>query len=265
MRATPIRRPSVQELYDDLHARILTGQLRPGALLSETRVAEDYGLSRTPIRQVFHRLADAGFLLVVPQVGTYVAPIEVGAVRDAQFVRETLECRAVKRAARSDRPDKAALLASPMDDQERAIARGDHFGFFIADEALHRAIMEIAGHPHVWSVIVSAKVQLDRLRYLSLEAPDWLQMRHREHEALLGCIVAGDAAGAETVMKAHLRTAFAAIDRIASDHAEFFASKEGGPIAVAKRRPGASLIDRKDDPRGADLAVVGPKGHDQPR
>lgn len=265
MRAKPIRRPSIQELYDDLHARILTGKLRPGALLSETRVAEDYGLSRTPIRQVFHRLADAGFLLVVPQVGTYVAPIEVGAVRDAQFVRETLECRAVKRAARSDRPDKAAMLASPMADQQRAIERGDHFGFFVADEALHRAIMEIAGHPHVWSLIVSAKVQLDRLRYLSLESPDWLRMMHHEHEALLGHIVAGDAVGAETVMKAHLRTAFAAIDQIASDHAEFFDSSESGLNGGAKRRPGASPSDRKDDDRGADLALVGPKGHDQPR
>ena len=176
-------------------------------------------------------------------------------MRDAQFVRETLECRAVKRAARSDRPDKAALLASPMAEQQRAIASGDHFGFFVADEALHRAIMEIAGHPHVWSLIVSAKVQLDRLRYLSLESPDWLRMMHREHEALLGHIVAGDASGAETVMKAHLQ--------IASNHAEFFDNSEGGPIAAAKRRPGASPSDRKDDVRGADLALVGSKGHDQ--
>lgn len=262
MRATPMRRPSVKDLYEDLHARILTGQLRPGALLSETRVAEEYGLSRTPIRQVFHRLADAGFLLVVPQVGTYVAPIELGAVRDAQFVRETLECRAVKRAARSDRSDKAALLAGPMAEQAAAIARGDHFGFFLADEALHRAIMEIAGHPHVWSLIVTAKVQLDRLRYLSLEAPDWLGMMHREHEGLLDAILSGDGQGAETIMKAHLRSAFAAIDRIAAEHADFFDTGRRVQAGLGKRRP--THADKRDKDRGTDLALVGSEGHDQP-
>lgn len=216
-------RLNVHQLYDHLHARILTGQLRPGTLLSEARVGEEYGLSRTPIRQAFHRLADAGFLQVVPQVGTYVSPIEVAAVRDAQFVRETLECRAVERAAQSERGDKAELLTATMADQQRAIAKGDHFGFFLADEAFHRAIMEIAGHPHVWSVIVSAKVQLDRLRYLSLESPDWLAMIYAQHEDLLARILSRDAGAAAALMQAHLRTAFEAIDRIATEHAAFFA------------------------------------------
>jgi DNA-binding GntR family transcriptional regulator len=228
-------RLNVQQLYDDLHARILTGQLRPGTLLSEARVGEEYGLSRTPIRQAFHRLADAGFLHVVPQVGTYVAPIEVAAVRDAQFVRETLECRAVERAAQSERDDKADLLGPAMDEQKRAIAKGDHFGFFLADEAFHRAIMEIAGHPHVWSLIVSAKVQLDRLRYLSLESPEWLAMIYAQHEDLLARILAHDSGAAAGLMQAHLRTAFEAIDRIATEHAAFFAD-ESRPASLP--RPG---------------------------
>lgn len=218
---------SVQRLYADLHARILSGRLRPGALVSESRVAEEYGLSRTPVRQVFHRLADAGLLSVVPQVGTYVAPIAVGAVRDAQFVRETLECRAVRRAAEAPAADKERVLRGHLDRQGRAIAERDHLGFFVADEAMHRALMEIAGHPYVWDLIVSAKVQLDRLRYLSLEAPDWLEMIFAQHEALVALVAAGDADGAAALMERHLRTAFAAIERIAAEHADFFT--EPGP------------------------------------
>lgn len=220
---------SVPRLYEDLHARILSGRLRPGALLSETKVAEEYGLSRTPVRQAFHRLADAGLLAVVPQVGTYVAPIALGAVRDAQFVRETLECRAVRHAAEAENRDKAAILRGHLDRQARAIAARDHLGFFVADEAMHRALMGIAGHPYVWDLILTAKVQLDRLRYLSLEAPDWLEMIFAQHEDLVARVVAGDAHGAAALMERHLRTAFAAIERIAAEHGDFFAEADAPP------------------------------------
>src|SRR4029077_13209565 len=81
-------------LYADLHADIITRRLRPGASLSETKVAVHYGISRTPVREVFRRLAEEGFLRVVPQVATYVAPINLAAGADSQFIRETLGGRA---------------------------------------------------------------------------------------------------------------------------------------------------------------------------
>ncbi|AVA25475.1 GntR family transcriptional regulator [Rhizobium sp. NXC24] len=224
MVVSPIRpRMSIKDLYDVLYMRILTGELRPGAAISETRIADEVGLSRTPVRQVFQRLADAGFLVVVPQVGTYVAPIEISAVRDAQFVREMLECSAVAEAATSPVADKEARLHRFLEDQRRLIGKGDHIGFFLSDEAMHRALMEIAGHPHVWGMIASAKVSLDRLRYLSLERIDWLEMIFRQHEDLVHRVVTGDPDGATKVMQAHLRTAFAAIERIAAENADFFA------------------------------------------
>lgn len=216
-------RMSVKDLYDTLYMRILTGELRPGAVISETRIAEEVGLSRTPVRQVFQRLADTGFLLVVPQVGTYVAPIEISAVRDAQFVRELLECQAVMEAATSVYPNKEQRLHRFLEDQSQLIARNDHIGFFLSDEAMHRCLMEIAGHPHVWDMIAAAKVSLDRLRYLSLERADWLEMIFHQHEKLIDCVISGDADGAKDVMTAHLRTAFAAIERIAAENADFFA------------------------------------------
>ncbi|MDT9702667.1 GntR family transcriptional regulator, partial [Streptomyces sp. P17] len=65
---------TVSKVYDDLFARILTGEFRPGEALSEIRMAAHYGLSRTPIRQAFHRLSVEGLLSIVPQVSSFVAP-----------------------------------------------------------------------------------------------------------------------------------------------------------------------------------------------
>src|ERR1700751_3843282 len=112
-------------LHARLYADILTGRLRPGEALSETRIAEQHGISRTPVREVFQNLAKEGLLRVVPQIGTFVAPINLTSVKAAQFIREALECRAVRDAAeRISRPEAAALRRQ-IADQARAIRDGD--------------------------------------------------------------------------------------------------------------------------------------------
>jgi DNA-binding GntR family transcriptional regulator len=217
-------RASGQQVYEDLHGRIVRGELRPGDALSESKVAETWGLSRTPVREVFWRLSEAGFLRVVPQVGTFVAPISVPAVYDSQFVRETLECRAVAVAARHATPADVVSLRMALAKQAEAITHRDFVAFFALDEAMHRALMEMAGHPHVWAMIGGAKAQLDRVRFLSLEESEWPDMIMAQHQEIVAKVAAGDGAGAAAVMAAHLRTALAAIERIVAAHPGFFES-----------------------------------------
>ena len=152
-------------MYEELHGEIVRGVLRPGDALSEARVAERFGLSRTPVREVFWRLGEAGFLRVVPQVGTYVAPISVPAVYDSQYIRETLECRTAADAARVASRQDGVRLRRILVEQTKAIAAGDFATFFTLDEAMHRDLMAIAGRPFVWQVIAGAKAQLDRVRF----------------------------------------------------------------------------------------------------
>jgi len=83
----------------------------------------------------------------------------------------------------------------------------------------------MAGRPFVWQVIADAKAQLDRVRYFSLEDRDWLAMIFAQHAAIIDRVAAADPAGAVRIMTTHLRTAFAAIGKIAAEHADFF---EGG-------------------------------------
>ena len=221
-------------LYQDLHDDIISGRRRPGEDLSETRIAEQYGVSRTPVREVFHRLVEEGFLRVVPQVGTYVAPINLAAVRDSQFIREALECRAIRITAAKAKAPAIRALRQELRVQERAVAIGDRARFFASDERMHQTLLTASGHPQVWDTIAAAKAQLDRVRYLSLEAGDWLAMIFEQHRALIERIAERDAAGAERAMQAHLRTVFAAADRIAAEHADFF---EGARPKSRRRRP----------------------------
>ncbi len=219
-------RPTSHQVYEDLHGQIVRGALRPGQALSETKVADSYGLSRTPVREVFWRLGEDGFLRVVPQVGTFVAPINILAVYDSQFVRETLECRAITDAARKATDVTVGILRTLLEDQDTAMKKQDFQRFFALDEAMHRTLMMIADRPFVWQVITGAKAQLDRVRFLSLEAGEWPGMIMEQHREIVDRVAARDAAGAERVMTAHLRTAFAAIGRIAAAHPDFFEGQD---------------------------------------
>lgn len=220
-------RQGTDQIYRALRADILNAALLPGEAMSEARMAVQFGVSRTPVREAFKRLVEEGFLVVVPQVGTFVAPIDLAAVYDSQFVRETLECRTVSLAAeRIDAAGKAAL-DNLIAQQRMALKAGDRPNFFRLDEAFHTELSRLSGHPLVWSLIESVKAQLDRVRCLSLETPSWSDMIMSQHEEIAACVGKGDAAGAERAMRVHLRTVFDAIEAIARNHVDAF-DKGGG-------------------------------------
>lgn len=237
--ATPfLRASSLPDLYEALRHAILTGQLRPGEAMSETKTAAQFGVSRTPVRDAFRRLSDEGFLRVVPQVGTYVAPIQLEAVADSQFVRETLECRTIRLAAERLKPAQSQALEAHLSEQRRALEANDGDAFFASDEAMHAELIGVAGRPAVWNLILDVKAQLDRVRCLSMQSADWRSMIFDQHCAIIDRVRAQDADGAETAMRAHLRTVFDAIERIAATNKEFFEDARIQPLRVTTwRRP----------------------------
>src|SRR5436190_15819605 len=97
-------------VYDALREAIVTTELEPGRQISENEIADMLGVSRTPVREALARLRDDQLVQIVPQLGTFVSRISVAGVDDAQFLREALECSAVRLAAeRVDAADVAEL------------------------------------------------------------------------------------------------------------------------------------------------------------
>jgi DNA-binding GntR family transcriptional regulator len=216
------REPIARELYAALRLQVMAGTLAPGTPLSEAPLAEQLGVSRTPVREVFRRMADEGLLEIRPQVGTFVAPIRLDAVYDSQFVRETLECRTVRMAAEQITDADESILRGIMTRQRPAADSADAAGFFAADEAFHVELIRIAGRPAIWRVIQDVKTQLDRVRYLSTESRDWRQILVAEHDSIMLRVLDRDPDGAEAVMRQHLRTVFTTIERLSQAKPDFF-------------------------------------------
>src|SRR3982750_163958 len=102
--------PARTQVYATLRDAIIRAELPPGRKLSENELAGWLGVSRTPIREALVRLRDERLVEIVPQLGTFVSRISPQAVQDAQFIREALECSAVRRAAaRATEADLAGL------------------------------------------------------------------------------------------------------------------------------------------------------------
>lgn len=220
----PRAAPAVREIYAGLRQRIITGSLMPGVGISEVQFSEQLGVSRTPVREVFRRLADEGFLKIIPQVGTFVAPIELRAVYDSQFVRETLECRTVTLACSKVDVQASDELQDFLTLQKRAIRDNDLARFFDADDRMHTYLIGLAGYPAIWELIQGVKAQLDRVRYLSLESGDWLHRIFEQHELIVARVIEADAEKAEAAMREHLQAVFLTVERLAQNRPELFES-----------------------------------------
>lgn len=224
LQITPIdrRRSAVTQIHTQLRDWIVTGRSKPGELMSEPKLAERFGLSRTPIREAVKKLEEEGLLDIYPQVGSVVAPINVDVVRDSQFIRETLECRTIELAVAAATASDIVQLRQIIKDQQGMVKRLDREGFFISDDLFHEALMRMSGRRSAWRIIMMTKAQLDRVRYLSLEDNDWLAMVLAEHRDIVGAVASQNAAKAVSAMQTHLRTVLAAIDRMVLAHPEYF-------------------------------------------
>jgi DNA-binding GntR family transcriptional regulator len=220
------------QIYRHLRRQIVAGDYVPLQPLSENELAARFGVSRTPIREALGKLEEERLVSILPQYGTFVAPILTDRVFSDQFVREALECAAIGEAARRcARPDAAALHAL-IEDQRAAASEKL---FFAADEAMHRALMTLAGQEAAWQVVDAAKVNLDRIRHLAARHTFKRQSILVEHERIIGAVAAGDPDGAVAAMRDHLRGVFASSKQMMQMHPEFFQSPGDARPARPKR------------------------------
>jgi DNA-binding GntR family transcriptional regulator len=209
-------------VYERLRDAIVSTGLEPGQQISENELAEALGVSRTPVREAVARLRDDQLVEVVPQLGTFVSRISVAGVDDAQFLREALECSAVRLAAeRADAGDLAELGAL-ITRQELTRDAGDPDGFFLLDDELHSTLCELSGRPIAWTVVARANGHLNRVRRLSLAHPSYIAEMIDEHKAVVDAVGRGEPDSAEQALRHHLRMVLSDLPNIRRDHPEYF-------------------------------------------
>ena len=218
------RKTIAKRIAETLRDAIVRLELKPGDTISESDIGARFGVSRQPVREAFIQLAEAGLVRVRPQRPTEIVRISVRDVLDARFVREALEVAVVREAAAAGpnlpRDHFDALLGR----QGAAAQEEDYAGFHALDDAFHREMARIAGRDFVWKLVDAQKMQMDRVRYLSLSFNRMAAIE--EHRAIAAAILSGDGDEAERRLRLHLGKIDGHIRQIREEHREFFAAGE---------------------------------------
>jgi DNA-binding GntR family transcriptional regulator len=220
MEAINLRQPIAPQVYERLRRAITTLAMLPSEALSEKDLSLQLGISRTPVREALIRLADEGLIDILPQRGSFVAPIRISDVEEAQFIRESLEVAVVKRLALQCSLQFLDNIEANLSRQETAVADGDGDLFLELDEAFHRSFCEEAGLSKSWRVIQTVKLQMDRVRYLSLPDPAHLKTLLAQHWEIVRAIEHGEPDLASSAMAAHLQEVLRTAQRLSIQRAE---------------------------------------------
>jgi DNA-binding GntR family transcriptional regulator len=204
-----------------LRDEIVTMALKPGDAISESDIAARYGISRQPVREAFIRLAQQGLLLIRPKRATVVKKISPDGVRQSRFIRESIEVEIIRRVAGNPGPDANAVLEQLIADQEKASGAGDSRGFHQLDELFHRTLARLASVEYAWQLIDDHKMQLDRVRYLTLGGAS-SQRAIAEHKLIAEAVSKADPKAAEEAMRAHLARAEVLLSQTIEDFPDYF-------------------------------------------
>ena len=204
-----------QEVAERLRERIFAHELTPGTWVDEQALAEQYGISRTPLREALKVLASEGLVILKPRRGCYVTEISERDLDEVFSIMALLEGECVRimveRASDAQLDELKAIHA----ELERAAAARDINGFFEANQAFHRSIQEFADNRWLLQVIEDLRKVIKLSRHHSLFSEGRLAQSLAEHRDILQALLARDAARAETLMRAHILSGRAALARIA--------------------------------------------------
>lgn len=202
----PRKESVVHDVVQQVTAAIVNGHLEPGDQLVEERMAEQFGVSRAPIREALHQLQVLGLVEKRPYRGAFVSTIDEREVMELQELRVVLEDMAVRLCAANPSDDAISTLETIVDNMAQVAGKGDRRQILVYDADFHDAIVQYSGNQLLADVWDLVSVKMRRFLYLK---------RHHTHEriedvvtahaAILDAIKIGDPDQASNALQAHLR------------------------------------------------------------
>jgi DNA-binding GntR family transcriptional regulator len=216
------RRTNVDEVFETLLHDIVTLKLMPGAKISEVEIANQFSVSRQPVRDAFARLGSLGLLLIRPQKATVVRKFSIREISHARFVRTAIEVEVLRTALHNWANIDTTAIRENMAQQAISVAAQDTDQFHVLDYEFHKALCAAAGFDLAFETISEMKSKVDRLCRLSLADPTEMEVLLNDHQRIIAALDAGDFATLEKVIREHLARLNLVIDKIQQEHSEYF-------------------------------------------
>ncbi len=195
-------------LADTLRGEINRGRWKAGQVLRQEDLAEEYRVSRLPVREALALLQAEGLVNIETYRGARIASLSTDDIREIFSLRILLESEALRAATPHHTAKSLRILTRWQDDLE---AEDEPVAWIATDRAFHEALYEPAGKPRLLGLIRQLRTPIERYGLAALSPgsrrDDWGQ----EHRALLEAVAEKDAGGAAKILATHLRETETAI------------------------------------------------------
>ncbi|QCI67359.1 GntR family transcriptional regulator [Phreatobacter stygius] len=192
------------EVVHRLEEEILKGLRRPGDKLDERQLAEQFGMSRTPVREALQRLAASGLVISRGRQGLQVAQLSLADLLDAFSIVAELEGLASAQAARRIQPDQRQRLQAAHAACARAADAEDVEGFYEANLVFHETIAAASHNRILQEELRRLTLKISPYRRTITYQPGRMQSSIPEHGQVMEAILRGDGAQASQLMRAHV-------------------------------------------------------------
>ena len=222
---------SIDSIYEEIRNKIIYLELPPNTKIREEDLAEEYKISRTPVRGIISRLVQDKLLMVAPQKGTFVTRINIKEIHDYVFIRKSVELAVIKIVAEVATDEDLDALMAILDEQKTIATQEPSIeksiAFYKTDNEFHRLMFKIAGEENVWNLVIGGVTPLNRARIMAnLRDSERVMAVYEQHRKIVDMLKAKDNEAAIKAYDEHLDRGFDGLNPVIEQYKDYFVGGE---------------------------------------
>ncbi len=197
-------KPLREVVFETIRSAIVHGDFKPGERLMEVKLANELGVSRTPVRESIRKLELEGLVKMVPRKGAYVTPMSITDLKEMMEIRGALEALVARLAATHATPEDIAALRASNQKFEAGVHDNDGEAIIDNDITFHEVLYRASGNGRLRSMIHTLREQMLRFRVEYVHRIDKKKPLPGQHRDIVDSIEAGDAEAAANYARRHI-------------------------------------------------------------
>jgi len=196
-----------KKVYRILKKEIIKGSFKPGNKILEFAIAQQMGVSRTPVREAIRQLAAEGFVALNPNQGVVVKSVSAENIREILQIHSVLEGLAARLACEVINKEGLKELENYLNEMENLQKTGDSIAYSEVDLKFHDTIDNYCQNSRLIKMRKNIADQAKRFRISSLRISKRLKESYKEHQKILEAFKAKDAKKADSLSQKHIQNA----------------------------------------------------------
>ncbi|PKM88802.1 MAG: GntR family transcriptional regulator [Firmicutes bacterium HGW-Firmicutes-12] len=209
-------RPLGEMVYESLRDAITNQVLKPGERLMEMDLADEMGVSRTPVREAIRRLELEGYVVMIPRKGAYVAGLSIKDINEVFEIRGALESLAAELAAQRATDKEIEEMELNLAMEASHFGTSDLLKTIEADTKFHELIFNASRNSRLLVMVKELRDQVQRFRTTTLAVQGRMKFALGEHREVVEAIANRDVEGAQRAAHEHIESAEAALLEVIS-------------------------------------------------